>query len=124
MLKTTKLLDKLAFSKNNNNKSVFNRNDNNKLVFRKNNSNSEVNKFGVSGMKHTKELEKLKSQKLAKFQKLSKSEKLKSEKLKELSKSKNLPNFDVIEARPSFLISNTKMAFNYLLLVFTEALIL
>ena len=49
---------------------------------------------------------------------------LKSEKLKKLSKSGNSPNFDATEAGPSFLILETKRAFNCLRLAFTKAFIL
>ena len=58
-----------------------------------------------------------KTRKLFKFQK---STKLK----KKLSKSGNLPNFNAKKNEPSFLISNAKMAFNYLWLAFTKAPIL
>ena len=49
----------------------------------------------------------LKSQKLSKFQKLAKLR-------KKFSKNRNLPNFDIKKNEPSFLISDTKAAFNCL----------
>ena len=55
--------------------------------------------------------------KLSKDTKLFKSQKLKSEKLaksKKLSKSENLPKFATKKARPNFLISDIKTAFNHL----------
>ena len=58
-----------------------------------------------------------KTKKLSKFQKLAKSR-------KELSKNRNLSNFDAKENEPSFLTSDTKMAFNHLWLAFIKALIL
>ena len=66
---------------------------------------------------------------IEKYRKLSKTRKFfKSQKSaksgKELSKSGNLPNLNAKENKPSFLISNTRTAFNYLRLAFTEALIL
>ena len=60
---------------------------------------------------------------MAKFQKLFKSEKSKSEKLKKLSKSENLPNFNAIKTKLSFLTFNAKMIFYYLRLAFTKTLI-
>ena len=44
---------------------------------------------------------------MSKFQNFAKSE-------KKLSKSRNLPNFDIIKARSRFFTFNAKMAFNYL----------
>ena len=58
-----------------------------------------------------------KTRKLSKFQKSAKSK-------KKLSKSETLPNFGTKKNGPSFLISNVRMAFNYLRLAFTKALIL
>ena len=83
MLKTIRLFDKLAFSKNNSNE----------LAFIKNNSNNKIDKFSVgdNNLEHTKKSRKLKSQKLFKFQKL-KSEKL--VKFKKLSNNKNLFKFN------------------------------
>ena len=43
---------------------------------------------------------------------------------KKLSKSRNLPNFDVKKNEPSFLTSDTKMDFNRLRLAFIKDLIL
>ena len=65
-----------------------------------------------------------KSQKSAKFRKSFKSGKSKSEKSKKLSKNENLPNFDAKDSGPSFLIPETRSAFNRLRLAFTEAPIL
>ena len=48
-----------------------------------------------------------KTRKLSKFQKLVKAR-------KELSKSRNLPNFNAQKNRPSFLTLNARTAFNYL----------
>ena len=64
---------------------------------------------------------KSKSEKLAKSQKLSKLRKSISEKS---SQSKNLPNFNIMEIRPSFLTPNARTTFNCLWLAFTKALIL
>ena len=72
-------------------------------------------------MEHAKKLKKSKSQKLAKSQKSSKLRKLKSEKL---SKGRNLSNFNIMEVGSSFLIPNTRTAFNYLWLTFIKTLIL
>ena len=51
MLKITKLINKLVFKKNNNNRSAFEKND----------SDNKVNKFGISNndLEYTKKLEKL-----------------------------------------------------------------
>ena len=119
-MKITELSNKSVFSKNNNNKPAFSRYNNNKSASRKNNGNNEVG-FDDDSIEYTKKLKKLKDQKLAKSQKLSKSKKSKSNKL---LKSKNSPNFDAIEARPSFLILDAKTTFNCLQLAFTKALIL
>ena len=58
---------------------------------------------------------------MAKSQKLSKSGKSEGEKSRKLSKSRNSPNFDVTKAGPNFLTPATRIAFNYLWLVFTKA---
>lgn len=100
MLKTTGLFDKSAFMRNNSQK----------LVFKRNNSNSKIDRFGNGGVKFAKKSEKSKGWKLAKS--------------KNLSKSRNLPKFYAKKAEPSFLISNVRMAFNRLRLIFTEAPIL
>ena len=60
---------------------------------------------------------------IEKYGKLSKSQKL-AKLEKKLSKSRNLPNFDIEENGPSFLTPDARMAFNYLRLAFTKALIL
>ena len=59
MLKTTRSLDKPAFSKNNGSKSASNRNNDSRSASGRNNNNSEVDRFGVSrnDVKHTKKLE-------------------------------------------------------------------
>ena len=90
------------------------------------NGNSEVVEFGVGGGGEVfaKKSKKSKDQNLAKSQKLFKSEKSKGEKLKKPSKSRNLPNFDTIEAKPSFLTPGTREPFNCLRLAFTKTLIL
>ena len=56
MLKTIRLPDKPASSRNNGNRSASSRNDNSRPVFRSNDNNSEVNRFGVNrnGMEHIK----------------------------------------------------------------------
>ena len=64
MLKTTRLLDKPAPSKNNSNKLAFSRNDGNRLAFKKNNGNNKVG-FGGDNMKHSKKSEKSESQKMS-----------------------------------------------------------
>ena len=61
------------------------------------------------------------SQNSAKSQKSSKSGKSKGEKSKKLSKSRNLPNFDAMEAKPSFLTPGARKAFNRLRLAFIKA---
>ena len=68
-----------------------------------------------------KKSRKLKSEKSAKSQK---SSKYKGKKSKKLSKRENSPNFDAIEAGPSFLIPNARATFNCLWLAFTKAPIL
>ena len=73
----------------------------------------------VSSVKGGNELIK-KYRKLSKTRKLSKSQKLVKSK-KKLSKSGNLPNFDIKENGPNFLTPHAKIAFNYLQLAFTKA---
>ena len=86
-----------------------------------------TNKIGgiEDGDKLIKKYKKLlKTRKLLKSRKLSKSKNLKDKKLskfqklikskKKLSKSRNLPNFDIKKNKLNFLISNTKIAFNCL----------
>ena len=65
MLKTTKLPDKPAFSRNDGSRSTFNKNNNSRRISRKNNGNNEVDRFGDE--KHAKKSGKLKGQKSAKF---------------------------------------------------------
>ena len=119
MLKTIRLFDKLAPSKNNDSKSAFSKNNNNKPAFRKNNGNSKIDRFDLSrnDIKHTK-----KSGKLSKLRKLKSKKTFKSWNLtklgKKLSKSGNLTNFDIIKAKPKFLSPNTKTTFNRLWLTF------
>ena len=62
MLKITKLFDKSAFGKNNDNKSAFNKNNNSRSAFKKNNNSNKNNEFGISGdiKKHAKISKKLK----------------------------------------------------------------
>ena len=71
MLKTTGLLDKLAFGKNDGSKLAFSKNNNSKPASKKNDNNNKVNRFGISknNVKYVK-----------KSGKLSKSRKLKSKK--------------------------------------------
>ena len=90
------------------------------------NGNGDIVGFGVdsSGEELAKKSGKLKGQNLAKFRKLSKSRKSKGEKLKKPSKSADSPNFDITEAKPSFLTPGAKEAFDHLWLAFIEALIL
>ena len=64
-----------------------------------------------------------KTRKLFKSQKLSKSQKS-AKSRKKLSKSGNLHHFDAKKNGPSFLTPDIRMAFNYLWLTFTKALIL
>ena len=87
------------------------------------NGDSEIDGFGVGGDDEelAKKSGKLKGQKLAKSRKLSKSGKSKGKKSKKLSKSRYLPKFDVTEAKPSFLTSGAKEAFNRLRLAFIKA---
>ena len=64
MLKITRLFNKLASSRNNDNRSTFERND----------SNNEINRFGISGnsVEYTKKLEKLFKSRKLKRKKMSK----------------------------------------------------
>ena len=87
-------------------------------------SDSESGDGVDGGVKIAKKSGKSKSQKTSKSQKLSKSGKSKGEKSKKPSKSRNWPNFSVIETRPSFLTPGARENFNRLWLAFTEALIL
>ena len=125
MLKMTGSSDKLALSRNNSSKLASSKNNNSRPVFGKNNGNSEVDRFGVggNGIKHAKN-----SRKLSKSGKLKSKKTFKSQNLakldKKLSKSGNLTNFDATKDKPKFLTPNTRTAFNYLRLAFTEALIL
>ena len=48
MIKTIKLSNKLASSKNNGNKSAWNWIVDSKLVFRKNENNNKINRFSIS----------------------------------------------------------------------------
>ena len=66
ILKTTRLPDKPALSKNDNSKSAFSKNDNSRPASKRNNGDSEIDGFGVSenNMKHAK-----KSRKLSKLRK-------------------------------------------------------
>ena len=114
MLKITGSLDKSVPSKNNDSKQAS----------KKNNSKDEIDKYGSDSVEHAKKSRKSKGQNLAKSGKLSKLEKFKGKKSKKLSKSGNSPNFDVIEARPNFLTSGAKEAFNCLRLAFTKTPIL
>ena len=126
MIKTIGLLDKLAPTKNDSNKSVFSKNNDRRQVFERSYGNVEVDRFISNNMEYIKKSKKLKklsksrnskSKKLFKYQKLAKSR-------KKLSKSRNLPNFDVKDNEPSFLTLAARAAFNYLWLTFIEALIL
>lgn len=97
MLKTTVLLERLTFKQ-------LKVDDN------------EINRFGVSGGKEfTRKPGKPKNQKLCKFSKILK--------YKKLLKSGNLPNNNAMK-RLSFLILNSRIAFNHLWLAFNKALIL
>ena len=60
--------------------------------------------------------------KLLKTRKTSEDKKL--VKSKKLSKSRNSPNFDAKDSKPSFLIPEAKAAFNHIWLAFTKAPIL
>ena len=112
MLKTTRLPDKPALSKN----------DDSRPAFRKNEGNSEVNGFDVSrnGVKHIK-----KSEKLFKLGKSKSKKTFKSRNLaklgKKLSKSENSTNFDAIKDGPKFPTSDDRTTFNHLQLVLTKA---
>ena len=103
MLKITRSSDKLVSNKNNSNKSASSKNNNSKPIFKKNNGDNEI-EFSDNSIKYAQKSRKLKGEKLVKFQKLFKLKKSKSEKLKKLSKSRNSSNFDIIEAKSSFLI--------------------
>ena len=118
MLKTTRLSNKPAPSKDDNSKSASSKNNNSKPTFKKNDGNGEVDRFGDNGMEHAKKLGKSKGEKLAKSQKLSKS---KGEKSKKTAKSRNSPNFGATESRPSFLTPEARAAFNRLRLAFIRA---
>ena len=124
-MKTTELLDKPAFNKNNGSKSASNRNNNSRLASKRNNGNGEVNEFGVSknGAEHAKKSEKLSNSRKSNSKKTFKSWNL-AKSGKKLLKSGNLTNSDATEDRPKFLTPDAKTAFNYLWLAFTEALIL
>ena len=74
-------------------------------------------------MKYAKKLGKLFKSRKSKSEKMSKSQNL-AKSGKKLPKSGNLINFNAIENKPKFLISNAKVAFNHLRLAFIEALIL
>ena len=100
ILKTTRLPDKPALSRNNSNKPASGKND----------GDDEVDKFGGNGMEHAKKSGKSKSQKTSKSQKSYKSGKSKSEKPKKLSKSGNSPNFDAKNSGPSFLTPEARSA--------------
>ena len=87
-----------------------------------------IEKYGKLSIikKSSKSQKSSKTRKLSKSQKLSKTGKLsKFQKLvksrKELLKSKNLPNFNAKENKPSFLILDARTAFNHLWLAFTKA---
>ena len=124
MLTTIGSLKKPMPNKNNGSRSAFNRNNNSRPASKKKDGNNEVDGFDGNSVKYGKKSGKSKSQKLANSQKLSKSGKLKSEKFKKLSKSGNLPNFDITEARLSFPTLDATTTFNHLRLVFTKASIL
>ena len=68
MLKTTRLSDKPALSKNNYSRSVSSKNNNSRSVSGKNDGDSEINRFGVGGnnIEHIKNSEKSKSKKSSK----------------------------------------------------------
>ena len=106
MLKTTRSLDKLSLSRNNGSRSAFSKNDNGNSDSKKNKSNSEVNKFGGDNMEHTKKSKKSK--------KLSKSR-------KKPPKSGNSPKFGTKKVGINILISDARIAYNYLWLAFIKA---
>ena len=136
MLKTTRLPDKSAPSRNNGNKLASCKKNYNRLSSRRNNGNGEVDGFGVSGngVEHAKKSIKSKSEKTSKFWKLSKSRKSKGEKTskswnsaksgKKSSKSGNSTNSNATKDKPKFLTPNTRPAFNRLQLAFIKAPIL
>ena len=75
MLKTTRLLDKSAPSKNNGSRSASSKNNNSKPASGRNNNDNEIDGFGVSGngMKHAKKLGKLSTSGKSKSEKTFKS---------------------------------------------------
>ena len=97
MLKMIGSADKIAPSRNIDNRSAF----------EKNNGNDEVDRFGSDDIKHAKKSGKSKVQNLSKSQKLAKSE-------KKLLKSRNLPNLGATKAGPSFIVFGARKAFNRL----------
>ena len=113
MLKTTKLSDKPASSRNDGSKSAFNKNNNNKLAFGRNNGNGKIDRFSVggNGIEHTKKSEKLFQSRKLKSKKTSISRNL-AKSGKKLSKSRNLTNFNATKVRSKFLTFDTKIAFN------------
>ena len=125
MLKTTRLLDKPAFNKNDNSKSALNRNNDSRLAFEKNDNINEVDGFGMSrnDMEYAKKLGKLFKLGKSKSKKTFKSQNL-IKLRKKLSKSGNSTNFNVMEARPKFLTPDARTAFNCLWLTITEVPIL
>ena len=80
ILKTIRLPNKPASSKNNGSKSASSRNNNSRQIFKRNDGNDEVDGFDVSGnsVKHAKKLRKL--SKLRKSSKLGKSKNEKTSK--------------------------------------------
>ena len=68
ILKTTRLLDSSALSKNDDSKSASSKNDNSKSASGRNDGNSELNRFDVSSnsVKHAKNSGKSKSKKFSK----------------------------------------------------------
>ena len=86
--------------------------------------NGEDDRFGVgkNDIKHAKRLEKLSKLGKLKKEKIFKSWNL-TKSRKKLSKSGNLTNFNVTEDKSKFLTLDAKIAFNYLRLAFTKALI-
>ena len=130
MFKTTESSNEPALSRNDGSRSASSRNNDSKPASGRNDGNSEVNGFGGDSVEHAKKLGKLKGQNLTKSQKSAKSRKLpksgksKGEKWKNLSKSRNSPNFGAKNGGPSFLTPKARSAFNCLRLAFTKALIL
>ena len=117
--------NKSTSSRNNSSRSASSKNNNSKSAFRRNNSDNKVNRFGVgrNDIKYTKKSEKLSKSRKLKSKKTFKSWNL-AKSIKKLSKSGNSTNFDTIEDKLNFLISDTKTAFNCLWLAFTKAPIL